>query len=56
MLSNMYKEGLLKFGQALFLLTTAGIRPEKCSFYSFDRPKKCIFLLKVHPKKCKIIE
>lgn len=56
MLSNMYKEGLLKFGQALFLLTTTAVRPEKCSFYSFDRPKKCIFLLKVRPKKCKIIE
>ena len=56
MLSFMNKEGLPMIGQALFLLTTAGIRPEKCSFYSFDRPKKCIFLLKVRPKKCKIIE
>ena len=56
MLSNMYKEGLLLFGQALFLLTTTGIRPKKCSFYSFDRPKKCSFLLIVRPKKCKNTE
>ena len=56
MLSNMYKEGLLKFGQALFLLTTTAVRPEKCIFCSVGRPKKCIFLLKVRPKKCKIIE
>ena len=56
MLSNMYKEGLLKFGQALFLLTTAGIRPKKCSFCPFGRPKKCSFLCFRRPKKCKNIE
>jgi hypothetical protein len=48
----MNKEGLPMVGQALFLLTTISVRPEKCSFCSVGRPKKCSFSSNIRPKKC----